>query len=590
MKSIAIVRVSSKKQGFGGDSTEDQLKAIKTLALKNNDKIIKHFDWMDSGSVDIQKQPAWVAVEYCRKHPEIKHCYIRYIDRLTRAGMKAYFLLQDALLELGVELIDVEGIIDQKKINTLAHLGKKFSWSEYRPSQKHEYMAAEEAKDEVRKILTRMIGAEVRYARKGYAIGVPQYGYMNEAVETDSDGTRKVKVPNPSEAPFIIRMFELMAEGKNESEVVTELNLMGFKTRDRNKRKKLENGTVRKIGTLPGIELSDKQLMRYIRNPVYAGVSTHKFLAQIDEKTQTEIFEPVFNKGEAIVSVELWNRANKKKKIVVSEEGSIQIFEGEKLERYTKKNKEDKRWPYKKYFLCHECGAVMKASASKGKNGYIAAYHCSLRHGRIAINAKQFHLEIENFIKRVKFSDEFIERFRGILLEEWEKRRDTANADSIKLEKSVLNIKQEQRIILEKIKASSSHLVVKALEEDYEKLEKKRVDAISSRNDKEDEEVDIQTVISYCYYWMEHVEELLLDSDRPLESARLFSLVFEEMPTLWGFRKLAGFMPEAEIDGTPKLSCLFALNQQEDTAVKPNGDPTGNRTPLSGMKTRCPNR
>lgn len=106
---------------------------------------------------------------------------------------------------------------------------------------------------------------------------------------------------------------------------------------------------------------------------------------------------------------------------------------------------------------------------------------------------------------------------------------------------------------------------------------------------KEDEEVDIQTVISYCYYWMEHLEELLLDSDKTLERARLFSLVFEEMSTLAGFRKLAGFLPDAEIDGTPKLSCLFVLNQQEATALEPIGDPTGNRTPVAGMKTLCPN-
>lgn len=188
-------------------------------------------------------------------------------------------------------------------------------------------------------------------------------------------------------------------------------------------------------------------------------------------------------------------------------------------------------------------------------------------------------------MRRVRFSDTFIERFREILLEEWEKRRDNANKDSINLERSVLDIKEEQRIVLEKIKASSSHIVVKALEEDYEKLEKKRIDAISSRNKKEDEEVDIQTVISYCYYWMEHLEELLLDSDKPLESARLFSLVFEEMPTLVGFRKLAGFLPEAETNGTPKLSCLFVLNQQEVTASEPNGDPTGIRTPVTRMKT-----
>lgn len=126
----------------------------------------------------------------------------------------------------------------------------------------------------------------------------------------------------------------------------------------------------------------------------------------------------------------------------------------------------------------------MKASASKGKNDYISAYHCSLGHPRVSINTKQFRREIEDFVKRVRFSGTFIERFGEILLEEWKKRRDNANKDSINLERSVLDIKEEQRIVLEKIKASSSHIVIKALEEDCEKLEKKRTGAISSRNKK----------------------------------------------------------------------------------------------------------
>lgn len=585
MKSIAIVRVSSDKQGLQGDSTDDQLDAIKMLAKKNGDDITKRYKWIESGSVDIEKQPAWVAIDYCRKHSEIKRCYIKCIDRFTRAGLKAYILLQDELRGLGVNLLDVDGVIDNREVNSLSHLGKKYKWSVSRPSQIQEYLTAENAKQEVSTILKRMIGAEIRYARAGYAIGVAQYGYMNAAVETNDDGTRKVKIPNPSEAPFVVRMFELMAEGKSSEEVVSELNKMGFKTRNRNKRKRLENGVKKKVGILPGIELSEKQLMRYIQNPVYAGVSTHSFLSWVDEEKELEHFEPVFNKGEALVSIELWNRANKRKKIVVDDAGDIQILEGKKLERYTKKTKEDKRWPYKRYFLCQKCGHEMKASASKGKNRHIPAYHCSLGHSRVSINAKQFHQEIEDFVKRVRFSDTFIERFREILLEEWEKRRDGASKDSIQLERSVLDIKEEQRIILEKIKASSSHVVTKALEEDYEKLEKKRTEAISFRNNKEDEEVDIQTVISYCYFWMEHLEELLLDSDKPLESARLFSLVFEEMPTLAGFRKLAGFLPETEIDGTPKLSCLFVLNQQEAAVVEPNGEPGGTRTHDTQIKS-----
>ena len=101
----------------------------------------------------------------------------------------------------------------------------------------------------------------------------------------------------------------------------------------------------------------------------------------------------------------------------------------------------------------------------------------------------------------------------------------------------------------------------KALEEKYDELEKKKTSAMEHRDNKEVEEFDIQTVIASCNYWMEHLPELLIDRDKPLESARLFSICFDEPPTV----------PEIK-DGTPKLSCLFRLNEAYKQAKDANED------------------
>ena len=103
--------------------------------------------------------------------------------------------------------------------------------SEYSPSQKTEYLEAERAKDELRDIMSRMIGAEVRYTRMGYWMRQAPYGFVSEKIETHN-GKRCVLRPHPKEAPLLRKMYELRAKGTmHDSEIVEQLNNLGFKSR-----------------------------------------------------------------------------------------------------------------------------------------------------------------------------------------------------------------------------------------------------------------------------------------------------------------------------------------------------------------------
>ena len=86
-------------------------------------------------------------------------------------------------------------------------------------------------------------------------------------------------------------------------------------------------------------------------------------------------------------------------------------------------------------------------------------------------------------------------------------------------------------------------------EEDIEKLRLKNAVLKSTRDVKEDQQVDAQVTINYANYFMEHLEDLLLGGPNPLQKAALFGLLFDETPT---YQEL--------INGTPKLACLFKLN------------------------------
>jgi len=146
---VIAIRVSSDKQFQEGDSPEAQREQLKRLAASLNASIKKTFIFAESGAK--ADQPMQAAIDYCREPSNnIQLFLIKSIDRFTRGGADFYGPLKKQLDEIGVSLIDNYGIISQQRVNTLEHLGVKYNWSEYSPSQKTEYLEAERAKDELR--------------------------------------------------------------------------------------------------------------------------------------------------------------------------------------------------------------------------------------------------------------------------------------------------------------------------------------------------------------------------------------------------------------------------------------------------------
>jgi len=191
---VAAIRVSTAKQGIDGDSPEDQLRQIEQYALGRSAKVVKQFTFMESASKE--QQPMQEAIDYC-KDPKnnVQLFIVKSIDRFTRAGSYSYDMLKNQLDDCGVTLVDIYGVISNQKINTLEHLGVKYKWSEYSPTKNAEMLEAERAKDEIRDIQTRMIGAQIRYVRMGYWIRRPLFGFNNVHIET-REGKRCILEPN----------------------------------------------------------------------------------------------------------------------------------------------------------------------------------------------------------------------------------------------------------------------------------------------------------------------------------------------------------------------------------------------------------
>lgn len=215
---IAAIRVSSVKQGTEGDSPNAQREQTEQFAHSRGITIKKFFVFLESASKD--QQPMQEAINYCKDSKnDVQQFIIKSIDRFTRGGSYSYDYLKIQLDNCQVGLVDIYGIIGSQKVNTPDHLGVEYKWSIYSPTKKAELLEAERAKDEIRDIMSRMIGAQIRYARMGYWVRRPLYGFNNEHIET-SDGKRCVLRPNTAEAPFVRRIFELRAQGTKDDDAI----------------------------------------------------------------------------------------------------------------------------------------------------------------------------------------------------------------------------------------------------------------------------------------------------------------------------------------------------------------------------------
>ncbi len=308
LQAVAAIRVSSIKQGTDGDSPDAQKEQIERYAQNKGIVIKKFFVFLESASKD--QQPMQEAVDYCKKN-EVDLFVIKSIDRFTRGGSYSYDHLKMQLEACKVNLVDIYGVIGSQKVNTLEHTGFEYKWSVYSPTKKSEILEAERAKDEMRDIMSRMIGAEIRYTKIGYWMRQPPYGYKSEKIETQN-GKRCILVPDKKETQFVRMLFDLRARGTmSDAQIMDKLNTLGYRTRTEYLRSKTDRTKV--VGTRGNRKMDQQTLERYIQNPIYAGVICEKWTDDL----------PVKAMFEGLTNIELFNRANKGKRTITEADGEL---------------------------------------------------------------------------------------------------------------------------------------------------------------------------------------------------------------------------------------------------------------------------
>ena len=568
---LLAIRVSSDKQGLDGDSPEAQREQGEAYAKAHNIVITETIILLESASHEVQ--PMQKVIDVCKDRSKgFQVVLIKSIDRFTRGGGDYYSPLKRQLTRLGIALEDMYGVIGKQQINTLEHTGFKYYWSEFNPTQKSEYLEAERAKDEMRDIMSRMIGAEIRYTQLGYWMRRPHYGFRSVKIDT-KNGKRTILKPDKNEAKFIIRLFEMRAAHVyTNQQIADELNSMGFRSRVTIVRDKYDRTKIkRQIG---GRKMTAKMIDQYTSKLVYCGIIKEKWTHD----------KPVKAQFDGLVSVDLFNEANRGRVFVeVDSRDNITIKRKAVPDHLKNKQVYNPDYPYKQVVACPKCGKTLSGSATRGKLGkHYPAYHCSRDGHYFRVPKPEFDKTIEGFVRAITIKPEYVDDVIAAIAELWRERQ-TKQIDASRQRLEHRESLQSQiKATVNRMRIVTSETALKYLEEDIVSVEKELAELDEEIARQPNLQAEFDQVLQYAKYILEHLPELLLDLCNPLRKAAFFGAIFNKLPTYeqinFGTHKNSP---------PPEVNELFQIRTEYKSLY---GDPTGNRTRVAGMRTQCPNR
>ena len=518
---VAAIRVSTVRQGTEGDSPEAQREQIERFAELHNINLKETFVFLESASKD--EQPMQQAINFCKDPKnDVQLFIIKSIDRFTRGGGSPYDQLKMQLERYGVKLVDIYGIISSQRVNTLEHLGVEYKWSKYSPSQKMEYLEAERAKDELRDIMSRMIGAEVRYTRLGYWMRQQPYGYTSEKIDTPH-GKRTILLSDPIEGPLMQKLFELRASGLyDDQEIATKLNKLGYTSRVTLRRD--PHNRTKVIGERGGNPLTAKYVAEYAKNPIYAGIICEKWTNN----------EPVKAMFDGLVDIELYNKANKGKWFIRQIDNNYELVKQKPIARYlNKRGTKTAEFAYRRVITCPDCHNPLLGSASRGKLGkYYPAYHCNKRGHYFRVPKAEFEGNVREFASNIQLTPQFIQDVTNAVIAECDKREKEDESQVVNHDEQIARLQMEAEAVVSKIKFLSSEIAIKSMEEELMKIDAKVKELEAAKQEAAHKKpLDIRTMMGNIKYFMEHLDELLLQQSKPESRAEFFGVLFDKAPT-----------------------------------------------------------
>lgn len=348
---LIYARVSTTKQAQDWDSLMQQELSCRGYCKNNNMPVLTVFYEAFSGKSS--NRPEFLkAIEYA-KNNNVKYFVVFDIDRFSREGYDVYMSLKKELLKHGIELRDSKNVIGDSTAvyeNDVIDM-RQYEWNIENRSEMAEMVYSAQWKIEWSKILQRTITREIELEQLGFKVRESNFGFKNKKVRDTVLWWKKatIQVEDDIEWPWVREMFVKRASWKySDEDIVESLNMKGFKTR----RWKV---------------LTVKKMQLLITYTVYAGIITGKWTGD----------KPIATPYDWLVSIDIWNKANKWKKriIVVDEEKKEYIIEHKKgkevqnnapIIKTRKKHNPD--FCFWKVLQCPICGKSLIWSRSIGRN------------------------------------------------------------------------------------------------------------------------------------------------------------------------------------------------------------------------------
>ncbi len=519
-KSNAIIytRVSSVKQDNDGNSPKRQKESCLKFCEQSNINVKKTFHDAHSGKVSKERPKLQEAIKYSINN-DIEYFIIYDIDRFSREGYSVYSDLKKILSDAWVKLRDSKNIIWETQ---LAIKNEKFDMSEYNwnkenPTEMSEMVHSAQAKMEWNKILQRMVGKEIELEQEWYSVRDSNLGYKNKKIRT-YDWKKTIQVKDEFAWSILLEWFIQRGECiKSDIEIVDEMNAKGLRTKYWNK-------------------ITVKYFQTLIKNPIYAWVIISKWNS----------YKPIRTAYDWLMNIDIWNKANKRERSIIElENWDIEFIEWNKdILQDTPKRRRKKfntDLPFRNLILSSVVPGkyIWWSGSNPSRNKPTLYYHPVRWPKTIGIKCENIAKEeFENSIISV-FQEIQINGVVKIIFEErfeqiFENNKERVNRDIKQYQEQLQSIKKEIDTQENKICSIDSwhKRIFEAIEKRLWFLEKEKT-GILEKIEKYNSSwySDPENFKKFCFYLIEHLSDLLIQSKSHEELSTLFKFVFKKTPT-----------------------------------------------------------
>ena len=558
---IILCRASTNKQGQKWETLENQEEACLFMYLSNNIKNIKTFKerytWTKTNRPTLERMYKFIENS---KIP-IKYCAVHKIDRVTRAWVSAYEEIKKRLASLWVQLRDTQWII-QKDISVVNIEWIDTSWYDWAKENPWKYAENAQAlmsEDERNRILQRTITQSIRNAKRWYQVRESNYWFQNTKIVDESWKRKTIQIPLESESQFILYMFKLKARHElSDKQICKEINAMWYKWRTRNKWN-YEKTAI--IWVSWWTKLKPNRLHEIITNPIYAWIRVEKWTW----------WKPVKTPYHWIVSIELWNQANRWKiKIVENPDWSIELLYWKNLKSIEVKETRanyNSDYPYSRVMKCPLCNWHLTPNKSRSWNlDYYHYYQCCwkkwIKHKNYKINRDEANEEIIKYIENIKPNNELLSCFNEILEHTWKQRASELESDkSLKLSR-IQALKSKESQITNNISKIIDYPEI--LQKQNEELQSIKIEitTIQKEIDNQSNNYNLEEFKTISNFVLTQLDKLAIKKENPEIIKLVFSMIFTETPTY-----------EEIKSHTNKTYPIFALQSQiSDKNLKKSDD------------------